>query len=334
MTRVTLRDVALKAGVSHQTVSNVLNDHPFIRPATRERVLSAIQALDYHPNQAAKALRESRVTTLCCAFFGHDAEDISDPYRNLVQSAFVAEANARGYTMTTAFVQAGQPGTLQALRQRYMQRQFGGAVIVGNTLSAAQWQVLEDWGLPTVLFDHALPGSGASAVSADYQGGMARLVSHHVQQGRQRLALIIPDRDPSSTAVARVQGFVQAAHAAGVDAQVVVGDWSYESGERALRVLWAQSQRPDAVLAGNDRMGAGALRAAHELGLRVPGELAISGFDDFEFARFTTPSLTTVQIPHGQMARRAVQHLIAGLEGRASLPETPFTLTLVVRESG
>jgi LacI family transcriptional regulator len=334
MTRVTLRDVALEAGVSHQTVSNVLNNHPFIRPATRERVLSAIQALDYHPNQAAKALRESRVTTLCCAFFGHDAEDISDPYRNLVQSAFVAEANARGYTMTTAFVNAGQTDSLQSLRQRYMQRQFGGAVIVGNTLDAGQWQTLDTWGLPTVLFDHALPGTAARFISADYHGGMARLVAHHVQQGRRRLALIIPDRDPSSTAVARVQGFLAAAQAQGAAAQVISGDWSYESGERALRTLWSQPQRPDAVLAGNDRMGAGALRAAHELGLRVPSELAISGFDDFEFARFTTPSLTTVQIPHGQMARQAVQHLIAGLEGRALPPPVAAQLPLVVRESG
>lgn len=332
MSRVTLKDVAVHAGVSHQTVSNVLNDHPSIRPTTREKVLAAIAELDYFPNQAAKALREARVTTLCCAFFGHDIENISDPYRNLAQSAFIAEANASGYSMTTAFLQPDQPETFAKLRQKYLQREFGGIVLLGNSLTLKQFQQIQVLGIETVLFDHSLPAN-VSSVVANFQEGMATLVAHHLARGRQHLALIMPSDDTGSTAVARYQGFIKATAQHGVQAQVISGGWDFESGERAMRTLWGQALRPDAVLAGNDRMAAGALRAALELGLRVPDDIAISGFDDFEFTRYTTPSLTTVHVPHAEMARRAVQILVQRLEQLTGITSVSLDTSLVVRES-
>ncbi|THF84384.1 LacI family transcriptional regulator [Deinococcus sp. KSM4-11] len=328
MPPVTLKDVALHAGVSYQTVSNVLNGHPHIRPATKERVLASIAALDYHPNHAAKAFREARTTTLCCAFYGHNPDEVNDPYRNLVQSAFIAEAQAHSYSVTTAFI--GQDGDLSPLRQRFLQRHFGGVVIVGTTLMLPQWQTIQQWMLPAVLFDHSLPG--ALTVSADYPAGMAALVQHHVSTGRRRLALIMPQGDPGSTSVGRREGFKAACAAAGVEGWMVDGDWSYESGYRAMQALWASNRRPDAVLGGNDRMGAGALRAAHDLGVGVPDEVSISGFDDFEFAQFTTPSLTTIQIPHGDMARYAVRTVI-GLLKDGSPTSRVFLGSLMVRES-
>ncbi|THF87004.1 LacI family transcriptional regulator [Deinococcus sp. KSM4-11] len=337
MTRVTLKEVATHAGVSHQTVSNVLNNHPSIRPQTRARVLSSIEALDYHPNQAAKALREARVTTLCCAFYGHDPENFTDPYRNLVQSAFIAEAQANGYSVTTEFITHGPDEStlpsLDGLRQRFMQRQFGGVVIVGTTLTPEQYQVMAAWKLPIVLFDHHHPGTSATWISADYERGMELLVDHHVTQGRTRLTLILPHDDSGSTSIGRRIGFERACARAGVEAAIVQGDWSYESGYQAMRTLWVDGQRPDAVLAGNDRMAAGAMRAAHDLALNVPDDVAVSGFDDFEFALYTTPSLTTIHIPHGDMARQAVRALLALLDGN-ELPESRvFPLSLVVRES-
>lgn len=332
LTRVTLKDVAVHAGVSHQTVSNVLNGHPSIRPTTRDRVLASIAQLDYHPNLAAKALREARVTTLCCALYGHDVEFISDPYRNLVQSAFVAEANLRGYSMTTAFLDGRQPASIDALRQRYLQRQFAGVVVVGTTLTADQWAQMQDWGVRTVLFDHHLPGTDAVTISANYDRGMADLVTHHASQGRRHLALILPLGDPGSTSVGRHQGFVQATEDLGLTTSVADGDWTFESGYAAMRALWADA-RPDAVLAGNDRMAAGALRAAHDLGLQVPHDVAISGFDDFDFALYTNPALTTMHIPHGDMARQAVRSLLELVETDHSPQSQVFPLTLVVRES-
>ncbi|MGY2896836.1 LacI family DNA-binding transcriptional regulator [Deinococcus sp. UYEF24] len=338
MTRATLRDVAAHAGVSHQTVSNVLNGHPSIRPTTRERVMVAIRALDYHPNLAAKALRESRVTTLCCAFYGHSANDISDPYRNLIQSAFIAEAIARGYSITTAFLTASDPESFQRLRGAFLGRQFGGVVMVGPTLPPQWLTEFGRWGMPTVLFDRADDSGVVPSVTAAYADGMVRMVGHHIERGRRNLALVLPLSDASSSAILRREGFRTALKHWGIPGRMVEGDWSSESGEAAFHQLWNATDRPDAVVCGNDRMAAGALLAARALGVHVPTEVAISGFDDFEFARYTGPSLTTIHVPHGEMARLAVRTLLARLE--TSSPEEPvdfastqMPVTLVVRES-
>ncbi|WP_407572558.1 LacI family DNA-binding transcriptional regulator [Deinococcus altitudinis] len=338
MTRATLRDVAAHAGVSHQTVSNVLNGHPSIRPTTRERVMVAIRALDYHPNLAAKALRESRVTTLCCAFYGHSAEDISDPYRNLIQSAFIAEAIARGYSITTAFLTESEPESFQRLRGAFLGRQFGGMVMVGPTLPPPWLTEFVRWGMPTVLFDRADDTGVVPSVTAAYTDGMIQVVAHHIAQGRRNLALVLPLSDASSSAILRREGFCAALSDWGLSGRLVEGDWSSESGEAAFHQLWNSTARPDAVVCGNDRMAAGALLAARALGVQVPTEVAISGFDDFEFARYTGPSLTTIHVPHGEMARLAVRTLLARLEAPSSEKasasvSSQMAVTLVIRES-
>lgn len=331
MTRATLKDVAAHAGVSHQTVSNVLNGHPSIRPSTRERVLSSISALDYHPNQAAKALREARVTTLCFVSFEHDPDNLSDPYRNLIQAALTAEANVHGYSLATAFL-AHDEASLDALRQRYLQRTIAGAVIIGTRLQASQWERITSWGLQVVLLDHLLPGA-AHTVSADYRGGMHALVAHHVSRGRRDLALVLPTRDYGSTSLMRRDAFFEAAQAHGVRARHIDGDWSYASGERALLSLHAARELPDALLGGNDRMATGALSAAHSLGLSVPGDLAVSGFDDFDFVQYLHPKLTTVRVPHAEMARDAARHLIALTSGESPETPAPYPVSLIVRDS-
>ncbi len=332
MSHNTLRDVAVHAGVSHQTVSNVLNGHPSIRPATRERVLDSVRALDYHPNQAAKALRESRITTLCCAFYDHDPEILTDPYYNLIQSAFIAEANKCGFDMTTAFCLNGQASGLKMLRQRYLQKQFGGMIAAGINITPNQAKQWEDWGMPCILFDHQVDGSNICNVTTNYYAGMMELVEHHVAQGRKHLALIIPTKESGSSSESRLRGFQAATAQLGVLAQVISGDWTYESGEHAMHQLWLQDKQPDAILAANDRMAAGALRAAHDLKLNIPSDVAISGFDDFEFARYTHPALTTVYAPHAEMARYAVQQLVKLVSGEQ--PETrQFPISLIVRES-
>ncbi|WP_425144931.1 LacI family DNA-binding transcriptional regulator [Deinococcus sp.] len=341
MTRVTLRDVAVHAGVSHQTVSNVLNDHPSIRPHTRERVLASIRALDYHPNVAAKALRESRVTILCCAFYGRSTDDIADPYYNLIQSAFIAEATASGYSITTAFLNEERPESFTALRGAFLQGRFAGTVLVGTNFTAERLTDLHRWDIPAILFDYAVPDPHFAMVTADYKGGMELLVAHLAERGLRHLTLVIPTQDKGTTARMRLDGFLEAVRARGLRYEIEDGDWMADSGEEAFRRIWARPERPEAVICGNDRMAAGALLAARTLGLSVPNDVSITGFDDFEFARYTAPSLTTVHVPHGEMARSAVRMLIARIGTSAAQEEaskedhcflkTP--VTLVVRES-
>jgi LacI family transcriptional regulator len=336
MSRATLKDVAAHAGVSYQTVSNVLNDHRSVRPTTRERVIQSIRVLDYHPNQAAKALREARITTLCCVFYGYRAEDIHDPYHNLIQSAFILEAYTHGYSMTTAFLDGDSADSLESLRQAFMQGRFGGAIVVitGTTLASKQAQMFKEWGLPCILFDHESLGLGISAVTADYTQGIFDLVNHHVAQGRTRLTLLISKDDLASSAITRRDAYIKAVQRHGLPHQIVFGEWSFESGENAFYELWNGANRPDALLCANDRMAAGAILAARKLGVQVPQEIAISGFDDFEFARYTAPSLTTIRVPYDQMARQALRTLLGILEDADFPTQTTYLpVSLVVRES-
>ena len=204
---------------------------------------------------------------------------------------------------------------------------------MGTTLPASQLHDVQACGVQTVLFDHLVPGSATATIHADYERGMADMVAHHVAQGRTRLALLIPNGDPGSSAQARLRGFQQTTAQFGVQAEVVSSSWSYASGEAAMHALWSSGARPDAVVAASDRLAAGALRAAHDLGLRVPTDVAISGFDDFEFSQYTHPRLTTLHVPHGEMARQAVRHLVALVEQKEVPTSDAFPVSLVVRES-
>ena len=339
MTRATLRDVAVHAGVSHQTVSNVLNDHPSIRPQTRERVLRSIELLDYHPNIAAKALRESRVTTLCCGFYDQMTDDVADPYRNLVQSAFMAEATAQGYDVTTAFLKGDVSRDFDALRASFLQQRFAGAMLIGTTITPQRIEQFSQWHMPCVLLDHAHPSALLPVVTADYRSGMEQLVTYLAARGHRYLALVIPPDTRVGSAVARLEGFQAAASRHGLETTTEPGDWSAESGETAFTRLWSRPRRPDAILCANDRMAAGALYAARTLGVSVPTDVSITGFDDFEFARYTAPSLTTVHVPLAEMARATVKLLLAEIENaRSSRGEREpiflqMPVTLVERES-
>ncbi|ULH17505.1 LacI family transcriptional regulator (plasmid) [Deinococcus sp. KNUC1210] len=320
-------------------MSNVLNDHPSIRPQTRERVLRAIEALDYHPNIAAKALRESRVTTICCGFYDHSPENIADPYRNLVQSAFMAEATAQGYDTTTAFLNSDVPRTFDAFRASFLQQRFAGVVLVGTSVTPERLDLFSRWNMPTVLLDHTEPSPVLPVVTADYRSGMEQLVTQLALRGHQHLALIIPPGDRGGSAVARREGFLAAAHRHGLQTTTEPGNWSSESGETAFSRLWSRTPRPDAVLCANDRMAAGALYAARTMGVRVPADVRITGFDDFEFARYTAPSLTTIHVPLAEMARAAVKLLLAEIEyTRSGQPRgepvfLKMPVTLIERES-
>lgn len=337
MAGATLKQVASRAGVSYQTVSNVLNSHPSIRPATRERVLQAIRELDYQPNFAAKSLRASRSMTLACAFLEHPSDEFSDPYRSLIQSAVAHEANERGYSTLSAFLFHQKPITFQNLRQQYQQKRFDAALIVAASPEAASIEEIKSWRMPCVLYDYASQEAGLPSVTAQYADGMRQLVDHLVQQGRRRLALVIP-ADYGVSTLERRQGFLDATRQHGVQGTLHSGDWTFASGEAAFHQLWKRGRKPDAVLAANDRMAAGCLTAARQLGVKVPHDVLVTGFDDFEFARYTAPGLTTVRVPYADMASRAVRELIRALDGPPGAPEAaPTTLrlpvTLVKRES-
>ena len=255
----------------------------------------------------------------------------------------MAEATAHGYDVTTAFlssdVSRGVARGFDTLRASFLQQRFAGAVVLDTTLTPERLDLFSQWNMPCVLLDHAHPSARLSVVTADYHSGMEQLVTYLAARGHRHLALVIPPGDPGGSAEARREGFHTAASRYGLQTTTEPGDWSAASGETAFTRLWSRPLRPDAILCANDRMAAGALYAARNLGVSVPTDVSITGFDDFEFARYTAPSLTTIHVPLAEMARASVKLLLAAIEDARSsrtASEPTFLrmpVTLVERES-
>lgn len=336
MKRTTLSDVALRAGVSKQTVSNVLNGNPKMAAATRAVILDAIQELGYEANHAARSLRQRRTWTVAYVY-KPDSTKFSDPYVSLVIGGVGEALRSAGYDLLTHPVVGGKPLILESLQTLLRQGRIDGAILFATTLPDELVNSLSGWPFPIVAFDHQSPEGGIPSVWVQYQETMIRAVRFLAERGRRKIAFLAGSAsDPRSSATARLEGYRSGLRDVGLPfdpALVASGDWSYESGRACLGRLLGRS--PDAVVAANDRMAVGVIQEAKARRLTVPGDLAVIGFDDFEFARFIDPPLTTFHLPLEAMTAQAVQLLLARIEGRAILPaeQRPIPAEFVMRKS-
>lgn len=295
-------DVARVAGVSHQTVSRVLNDHPSLREATRQKVLAAMRELDYRPNAAARALSSSRSRMIGIL------STSSGEYGPASSVAAVEEAaRARGYSVTIANADGLDPRSIDEAVNHLANLSAEGLVVV-----APQIQVL----LALSKLSIGIPFITLQAVSADPTGerpldqvvGARLATAHLIALGHRRIGHIA---GPSEwlDAAQRQSGFQAELTAHGLaDGLIVAGDWSAASGYDCARELLAGGVT--AIFAGNDQMALGALSAAMASGLDVPRDLSIVGFDDVPEAAFYRPALTTVRQDLAEAGRRAVAQLL------------------------
>lgn len=312
-------DVAKLAGVSHQTVSRVLNDHPSLRPATRQKVLDAMRALNYRPNAAARALSSSRSRVIGIL------STSSGEYGPATSIAAIeAAARGRGYSVTIANADGLDQRSIDEAVNHLADLSAEGLVVV-----APQTQVLDrlsmlSVGIPyiTVQAARATPDGR----QLDQVAGARLAVAHLAALGHQRIGHITGPTDWLD-ATQRLSGFRDELSERGLDDRsVAVGDWGAASGHRAARELLARGVT--AIFAGNDQMALGALSAATSALVEVPRQLSVVGFDDVPEAAFYSPPLTTVRQDLAEVGRRAV----AALLGEDDLP--PFTHpTLILRAS-
>lgn len=336
--RVTLKQVAAGAGVSPQTVSNVLNNTVPVSPTTRARVQEVIERLGYQPNFAARSLRESRTRTLACILYGRAPDAVPDPYAALVQSSVGAAARAADHDLLLHTLWAGPPDELGEVGAMFTRRRIDGAVLLASDVPDEVLEVLAMWPHPVVLLDCDAPEVGLPFVAATYADGVREAVRHVYARGRRRVAFVSGPAQPLNRgAQARLRGYRAGLAECGLperEAYVVPGDWGFDSGVAALHRLFDLPSPPDAIIAANDRMALGVLRGARERGLRLPEDLAVTGFGDLEFSRYVDPALTTVDLPVQEMARAAVHLLLNRIED--CTPEVPHVILptrLVVRQS-
>ncbi|MGN6445621.1 LacI family DNA-binding transcriptional regulator [Amnibacterium sp.] len=321
-----IRDVAEKAGVSYQTVSRVLNEHPSLRPDTVDRVQAAIQDLGYRPNRAARALVTSRNHTIGVLL---TARALHGPFSSFI--TIVDAARERGYTVTTVPNASDDPGDIVEGLDALLMHGVEGIVAIAPQ-DRAREAVRQSGATVPVLTLQGRPDE-ALDFGFDQQEGARLAVRHLLALGHRRI-LHLPGPSGWAEAEQRQAGYEAIMREHGLEPLLAPGgDWTADSG-RAIALEVLDRERPTAVFATNDEMAVGLLAAAADLGLRVPEDLSVVGFDDVPFARHLRPALTTVRQDFGELGRRAIAALIDEIEQTVRPVPHPRVLPhLVVRDS-
>ncbi|MFE9425613.1 LacI family DNA-binding transcriptional regulator [Kitasatospora sp. NPDC006697] len=306
-----MADVAKLAGVSHQTVSRVLNGAPHVRPDTRERVLAAIRELDYRPNSAARALVTRRSQTLGVVSFDSTLYGPASMLDGLERAA-----RSAGYFVSVASLRSLDTRSVQEAVDRLRDQGVEGVVVIAPQTSATSAVARLSSSVPVVAV-----GSGAQArvpmVSVDNRAGAEAATRHLLDLGHRTVHHLAGPAGWMESED-RQAGWRATLEAAGAEVpKAETGDWSARSGyEAGLRI--ARAEGVTAVFCANDHMALGLLRAFHEAGRSIPGDISVVGFDDIPEAAYFTPPLTTLRQDFGELGRRALELLVAELTvGRA-----------------
>nr|WP_313896042.1 LacI family DNA-binding transcriptional regulator [Streptomyces sp. YIM 98790] len=322
-----MTDVARLAGVSHQTVSRVLNGHPNVREQTRLRVRAAIEELGYRPNRAARTLVTGRSQLL-----GVVAPNSTLFGPASLLAAFELAAGAAGFSVSVRRVRVLDRPSIAAAVEHHRDQRVAGIVVIAPTASANEALAEVPAAVPVVTVDGD-PERAAALVTVDQEAG-ARAATRHLLDAGHRTVWHVSGPPDWFDAAGRVRGWQRALEEAGAEVPPVTpADWSASSGYHAGQML-ARMPEVTAVFAANDHLALGILRAMNERGRPVPGEVSVIGFDDVPEAAYFIPPLTTVRPDFDAVATETLNLLLkriaAGEPGPARRILTP---TLVERGS-
>ncbi|GIH08453.1 LacI family transcriptional regulator [Rhizocola hellebori] len=308
-----MNDVARLAGVSHQTVSRVLNNHPSVREETRERVLKAVRQLNYRPNALARGLAGRRSRVIGVVSFD---TILYGPAATLL--GVERAARRAGYGISIVALEKLDRAGVVAAVDALTEQSVAGVVIIAPLLTAAAAVSSLPTGVPAVVVEAGTVGD-LPTVSVDQVAGARLAVGHLLSLGHETVWHIAGPRDWLE-ARDRIDGWRETLEKA--DRRVpplIEGDWSPKSGYEAGATL---AGRPDvtAVFCANDQQALGMLRALHERGIRVPEDISVVGFDDIPEAEFLSPPLTTVAQDFDEVGRQCLATLLELLEAEEGLP--------------
>lgn len=313
----TMQDVARRAGVSMKTVSNVVHEHPHVRPETRERVRTAIDELGYRPNMSARGLRSGRTGVI-----GLAVPSLRENYFAELADAVIRAAERHGLSVLVEQTSGDRDREIEVLTDKRARLTDG---LLFSPVGMGQSDApLLDTAFPLVLLGERIFGGPTDHVVMHNVSSARAAVEHLIDIGRRRIAVIGAEHDAgddASSATLRVTGYRQALEGASipVDPDLIrLGPhWSRSTGAMAIRRLLRDEVEFDGVFALNDSLGLGALRALGEAGLRSPEDVAVIGFDNIDEAQFTLPSMSSVEVGRDQIASRAVDMLVERIEEKA-----------------
>jgi DNA-binding LacI/PurR family transcriptional regulator len=326
--RPTIRDVAQQAGVSHQTVSRVINGSTDVLPETRARVEEAIASLGFRPSAIARSMAKGKAHTLACI-----APNLTDfTFASVIEGA-EQEARQHGYFLLSS--SAADPQSFHALVDELVGHRRVDGLIVINPYADDRHQYAPG-NFPLVFVGANAREANTCSVTLDDEKTAYEATRHLLDLGYTQIAQVTgPMQEDCSRD--RSAGYARALREAGLtlDAGLVIeGDWSATSGQDALLALAAENRLPQAVFAQNDRMALGVLRAARDMGLSVPAQIAVIGVDDMPLASYFDPPLTTMKQDMPRIGQEAVRMLLQSIaQPGATCRQTKFSATLVTRQS-
>jgi DNA-binding LacI/PurR family transcriptional regulator len=326
----TLDEVAERAGVSRTAASRVINNAPHVSRAKRAAVEKAIKDLGYTPSRAAQALATQKTGVVTLAISGDDPAIFADPFfaQVIVGISAALDETDLHLLLCLAASGRGQAKFKDLLRTRGVD----GVMLMALRGDDPLFRLVEQAGLPTIVGGRPLHGEPRWFVDVDNQGGARKASEYLIELGRSRIAAITGPTD-TDVGQARFRGYRDALAVAGIAPHGTrAGDFTESGGATAMRELLDTHPDLDAVFVANDNMAAGALRVLRDRGRRVPGDVAVVGFDDLHIAVHTDPPLTTVRQPIRGLGTEMAQMLLALLAGREANPLILPT-RLVVRGS-
>jgi len=324
----TLRDVARLAGVSHQTVSRVINGSEDVLPETRAIVESAIEQMGYRPNAIARSMARGQTHTLACI-----SPNLTDyTFASVIEGAEV-EARQHDYFMLSS--SASDPQAFRALVDELVGHRRVDGLIVINPYADERFQYIPK-DFPLVFVGASAHEKNICSVSLDDEKVAYEATRHLITLGHTKIALVTGPMEEDCSQD-RTEGYQRALQEAGIafdKTMVVEGDWSASSGQSALLSFVEQGRVPSAVFAQNDRMAMGILRAARDINLKVPSQLAVIGVDDMPLSSYFDPPLTTMRQDMPRIGQEATRMLLDIIKKKSTaMRDLKLPAELVIRWS-
>jgi LacI family transcriptional regulator len=334
--RITIRDVAAYAGVSFKSVSNVVNDRPFVSEDLRQKVQRAIDELGYRPHSVARSLATRRTNILGIVLRAAPSDAHEDPFLSRFLIGVCATAGDAGFGILIQLLLSEEP--IRRFADLFDHRQVDGLILFnprGDDAPCADGGSESD--LPAVRIGRIAPGTDGLAVDGDDENGAYAAVSHLIALGHRRIGMVANASHVYTVTRTRMRGYHLALEAHGLScdpALVTQGHFTRQSGYEGAARLLDLPQPPTALFVSSDRMALGAISAVRARGLRIPEDIALVGYDDLFVTEYTNPPLTTVRAPIDAISAHATHMLIDAINGVDIEPrQVILPVDLVVRES-
>ncbi len=327
----TIHDVAKRAGVAPITVSRVINNSGYASDKTRRRVEAAVAELGYVPSGPARSLRIKRTESIALIL-----TDITNPFFTTVARGVEDAASEASYTVTYCNTDEDETKEQKNI-ELLLRQQVDGILLVPAMSKADAVGTIRGHDMPVVVLDRRVADAEADVVRCDSEGGAYDLVRHLLDLGHRRIA-VLTGPEGTSTADDRLAGYMRAMSEAGVSVEsewVRRGSFNQASGYEMASEIVSQQARPTAVLAANNFIAIGAMKAFQAEGLSVPEDIALVGFDDLPEALVMFPFLTVAAQPAYEMAQEATRLLLARIAGQGpeARQEIVLPTKLIIRRS-